>query len=108
MRHTISITVAWVLLVSSAQASMMLVTRDWSVDAAGGHYGFIETEFVTLSGQHVGCETSVALGPLHFELPCRAPVAIILCVIASCILVWAAVVAVSRIRKHGFNNANAA
>jgi hypothetical protein len=87
---------------------MMFTTRDWSVAAIGGHYGFIETEFVALSGEHVGWETLIAFGPFHFALPCRAPVAVVLCAIASAIAGWLAIIIFSRIKKRALKHANAA
>ena len=108
MRRAFSIAFAAVLFCSSSHASMMFMTRDWSVAGAGGHYGFIETEFVTLGGQHVGWETLVALGPLHVGLPCRAPVAVILCAIGSTVVACLAIMTVSGTRNHGLKDAKTA
>jgi len=90
-----------VLFCSVARASLMRPSRDWSIAAPGGRYGFIETEFVTLQGEHVQWETSVACGPLHVALPCRAPGAILVVATASVIAVSITIIVSSRIRKHG-------
>jgi hypothetical protein len=94
------------LLCWPADASMMFARRDWSFEAPGGSYGFIETEFVTLQGQHTGWETAVACGPLHFTLPCQAPGAVasvaMIPVIAGCL----GIVVYSQMKKHALRPTN--
>ena len=111
MRRSISISLIAVtafLFCSSAEASMMFTRRNWSFPAPGGRYGFIETEFVTLQGQHAGWETAVVCGPLHFTLPCQVPGAVISVAVASVVVGWLAIVVASRFRKYAHRHTNAA
>jgi hypothetical protein len=111
MRRLVSISfvvLALAILSPSAKASMFRTTRDWSVIGPGGHYGFIESEFSALSGEHVAWETSVACGPLHFNLPCRAPFSVTLFAGASAFGGWLAFVLFSRIRNYGLRTDNVA
>ena len=108
MRHAVPIVLVAFFLCSSAHGSLMVTTRDWSVAAPGGRLGFIETEFVTLSGEHASWETSAALGPAHFELPCRAPLAIVFCTIATALLGLCAVTAILRLKEHRLKHVNSA
>lgn len=100
MRRAVFILLVLFLYCTSARAAIFHATRNWSVAAPGGRFGFIESEFITLRDEHVGWETILACGPLHVAVPFRAPVAVLLLCGVCGVVGWIAIVVASRFRRH--------
>jgi hypothetical protein len=50
-------------------------TRVWALNGPGGAYGLIESEGLGVGVGHSDrIQTAVCLGPMHFGVPCSAPV----------------------------------
>ena len=96
--HGFLIVLAVVFLCLSAAGSMTYQTRDWSVASPAGHFGFIESERITLDGQHAGWKTLIIFGPLQLTLFCRLPTALFFTAAVLVIAGWLVNAVLSRMR----------
>ena len=76
-------------------------TRVWAVQGPGGFYGLVEQqgEPVSIYGRTVH-ETIVGLGPLHFTVPCTAPIAALAVILTFAFVGWLAYSFTSRWKAH--------
>lgn len=86
----IIVLLAFGFFVASAKAGHIWHdTGIWGIPGPGGYYGLVEVrgDPISIYGQMV-YETVVCVGPLQFELPCRAPFAICLVITALAVAGW--------------------
>jgi len=98
LAQTLVCALAFLGVVPQSQAGQIWRdTRVWAVYGPGGAYGLIESEGLGVGVGHPDrIETAVCLGPLHFGVPCSAPVT--LCF--SMLLLFMAAAALFRFVRH--------